>query len=330
MNYILTMRKVPKGRFPHFDIVYEWENELSKYMGLQLINITSFDIFLDYIYKILDKYVGIHPKIIRKIGNSKKLYIEMSTSKYDSWFNRKGIICWIVDYFLTDEEYSNFITNHMNMEKILVSNREVYDYLCKKGCPFNIKHVPLAIPDEWIFTKQVRYEKKFDIVLVGRPNNILIKWMFMYLENHREIKILATSEVVVECLKSYSNGKFTGNIHVKYAKDRKTYMDCLRQSKIMFYATPGMDGGKERTKGWNQITPRFLEGMSAQCHIVCRYEENADTQWYGIDKMFPNCNSFKIFCEEVQKGLYSEIDLDLYWNYLNMNGISARISKLED
>ncbi len=47
-----------------------------------------------------------------------------------------------------------------------------------------------------------------------------------------------------------------------------SYINLLRASKISFYSTPGIDGGEKRTGGFNPVTPRYLELLSAQCQLL--------------------------------------------------------------
>lgn len=69
----------------------------------------------------------------------------------------------------------------------------------------------------------------------------------------------------------------------------------MRASKVSFYSTPGLDGGEKRTGGFNPVTPRFLELLSAQCRLLGRYPKNEKTDFYELPKVCPNVGSYDEF-----------------------------------
>jgi hypothetical protein len=106
-------------------------------------------------------------------------------------------------------------------------------------------------------------------------------------------------------------------------------MDLMRKSRIGFYATPGIDGGEIRTKGFNQVTPRFLELLSCECHVIARYKNNPDTDYYELSKFSTNINSYETFENTMNWARNNPIDKNKYVEYLEKHYTSERVQLLK-
>ncbi|OON67485.1 hypothetical protein B0919_17790 [Hymenobacter sp. CRA2] len=78
-------------------------------------------------------------------------------------------------------------------------------------------------------------------------------------------------------------------------QSREKYLELLRASRISFYSTPGIDGGEVRTGGFNPVTPRYLELLSAQCRLIGKYPDNEETEFYELKKVCPSVGSYEEF-----------------------------------
>lgn len=98
---------------------------------------------------------------------------------------------------------------------------------------------------------------------------------------------------------------------------------------IGLYSTPGMDGCKIEANGYNQVTPRFLEYISCGCHVLARYPDNEDTDWYDLQTMAKRINSYEEFEIAVDEARKNPVDMKLYSDYLAKHYTSVRARELE-
>lgn len=325
---IISMRKNKLGKRPYFAIVFEWEDVLIKQFQLKVSYASNLDIIRDTIYRIFDKYLSIKFKPAVSKNLDPYLFFEMTAYKKSNIFNREEVISYIIDYYISDEDYEAFIKNHDRMKMIFISNRAVYEYMIRKNCPLNIRHLPLSLPDKWIPDDKTQYKKEYDVILTGRPNKKLLNWLMDYMNSGHELSVLVSSPNIIEDLKKGLNNQAISNVKVEMADSREQYMNNLKKSRIAIYDIKGMDEGESYTAGWKHVTPRFLEMIAAQCYIIARYEENEDTNWYELNSMFLSCNTFEQFSSEIEKGLKKELDLDKYRSYLKRNCTSQRCNML--
>jgi hypothetical protein len=108
-------------------------------------------------------------------------------------------------------------------------------------------------------------------------------------------------------------------------------MNLLRSSKISFYSTPGIDGGEIRTGGFNPVTPRYLELLSAQCLLLGKYPANEETNFYELEKVCPNIISYNHFELTLLKYLnQTDIAFEEYNVILEKHYTSCRSQLLKD
>lgn len=311
-----------------FDIIFEWEDIIAKALNCNIFFRSNFEFEYDNFSRKI--YRKIHIPLYRlfdlfdkKRGNI-LLMFDGSTKQQDGIYNNPRYIPCLIDYFLDENMYSNFLRAYKNNKLVLVSSREVYEYLVRKNCPIKVEYFPLSLPD-YYKTNEI-YNKKYDLIIAGRVNPLLSDYVNRYEGEYPNLRILR---------RKYEDGHFkyylsANGEEVSVGDTREQYINLLRQSKIALYTTPGMDGTRPDANGWNQVTPRFLEEVAAQCHIIARFPKNPDTDWYCMDKICHNIESYDDFKNTMEEYLKKDIDIDLYNGYLEKHYTSKRVEMLKD
>lgn len=330
--YILTKRKIMQNACTNkkycFDIVFEWENILAEELGLTTLTRTELEFNFDE--KCRKIYQFIHIPFYRMFNlfdgkRGKKVFMfDMSTKKQDGIYNNKKYIPCLVDYFLSEKDYPLFLNAYCHNKIVLVSSREVYEYLLEKKCPLNIYHFPLSLPDNFQISNKIT--KKYDLVMFARQNPLLVKYIDRYEIEHPDFILVR---------RKYEKGHYvyymsaTGET-VSVCDTREEYYNLVMSSRIAVYTTPGMDGTREDANGWNQVTPHFLEEVAGMCHIIARYPRNADTKWYEMNKICKCVESYEEFCELVDRYRKTEVDYKKYKEYLEGHYTSKRAKLLKE
>ncbi len=324
----VIMEKATNKKKHCFDIIYEWEDILAEELGCSVLLRSDFEFKFDEICRKIYKKSRIPVYRLFNLFDGKRghnvIMFDGSTKQQDGIYNNEKYIPCLIDYFLNEEMYPNFLKAYKNNPLVLISSREVYEYLIKIGCPINIAHFPLSLSDS--YKSNEIYNKEYDLIIAGRQNPLLIEYVEKYEKKYPETKIVK---------RRYENGHFeyylssTGEV-VSIGDTREQYTELLRKSKIALYTTPGMDGTRLDANGWNQVTPRFLEEVSAQCHVVARYPDNADTKWYELNRICKCVESYEDFENMMNEYKEKTVDLNLYNEYLEKHYTSKRAKLLKD
>ena len=187
--------------------------------------------------------------------------------------------------------------------------KEVYEYLLAKNTRLNIRHLALSLSDRYKITSNTCYEKKYDVILIGRQNPVLKDFLDQYKKTHPDLTIFIPSK--------------------QELASRDGYLDSMKKSRIALYATPGIDGGEKRTNGFSQVTPRFLEMVASGCNIIARYKTNADTDYYELEKFCQSINTYEEFEKEMDKCRIKGPDMTFYSSYLKKHYTSKRVEELQ-
>lgn len=330
--YILSKRKVMENSCNNkkycFDIVYEWEDILAERLDIKIITRSKMEFGFDE--KCRKLYRHIHIPLYRlfnlfdgKRGNTVIMF-DVSTKRQDGIYNNKKYIPCLVDYFLDESSYSLFLKAYSHNRMVLVSSREVYEYLVAKKCPLKIYHFPLSLPDDFQLLDGI--EKKYDLVMFARQNPLLVEYIDRYEKDHPEFILVR---------RKYENGHYiyymssTGEV-ISIGDTREDYISLVRSSRIAVYTTPGMDGTRLDANGWNQVTPHFLEEVAGMCHIIARYPKNADTEWYEMDKICKCVESYEEFEHMVNRYREEAVDVKKYKEYLKKHYTSKRVEMLKE
>lgn len=301
--------------WPSWDLVFEWENVFKERFN---ISFASFNFFF---IKLGDRISFLNQLFIKE-----NLFVyELVARNKNHFFNNKNIIPCIVDFYLHENDINDFEKAYNKNPIVLISSLEVYQYLKAKQCKLKIEHLALSISDIYKINKQTNFKKEYDLVLMGRQNPVFEKYIDVYIKKHPNFKYVYRKQIDNQFLYFTSDGEALGDINT-----REKYIDLMKKSKIGFYSTPGIDGGEERTKGFNQVTPRFLELVACGCHILARYKKNPDTDYYSLDKFSRNIDTYENFEEDLNSKLNSNVDIEDYAQYLESHYTSKRANKLEE
>lgn len=320
IEYIGTCRKFE--HWPSFDLVYEWEDVFAEKLGCNFAYKKSW-------YNSKLRRIPLLNLFARHWSNT--FCFEMIPGIYGAHLdNMKTVIPCIIDFFLTKESMPLFISGYSNNKVVLLSSKEsfdfVEDYLQQNNIKnFNIGHLALSISDKYAIDKVTRFEKKYDLVLMGRQNPVLESFLNQYIKSHPDLYYVYR-ELKDGKFNYYTNrGECLGDINT-----RDKYMTLMRNAKCGLYSTPGIDGGEKRTNGFSQVTPRFLELIACGCHIIARYKQNSDTDYYELEQFSPSVDSYEQFEQMLDKARSSEVDMKSYSSYLLKHYTSVRAIQLKE
>lgn len=323
INGIYTNRKFEN--WPSWDVVHEWEEYISKYLNIELINYNKYINKISKIVfnnKIRTRYINDF-----KQKNLEKVNLAFFMNIYDSrYFMNKdtNTIPIIIDLWGQDIKYFSKIFNKSKL--VYVTSMEVYNKIKELNKNLIIKYIPLSISDIW---KVKEIDKKIDILQLGRRNDVLHRYAMELTNKFNEIEYIYQTNVDGE-LHYYS----TKNGDLGSFMSRKDYMNLLYQSKISLVSSPGIDNSKD-TGGFNPVTPRFYESAINYCYMIGRYPNNDDFKYCNIESICKNVNNYNEFESYVFNFLNSEFDLfqdyDRFLNNHYTSNVAKRIlSDLKD
>jgi len=313
ISNIISRRKVKE--FFWNDIVYEWEDILSQELHLEIICIR-------------EKWTkGLLKKIpfAYYFATKRKFFLQFdmtpSTSMYDNISNK---VSCIIDFWYKDRLY-RLNKGYYFSKVLLISSKEAYEYLKDNGCKLNIKHWALSISDKYKINEDTKFEKKYDLVLMGRTNPVMLEWVKRYANTHSSFEYIYREPIDDKLIYVSNKGNVIGDF-----SDREKYMKLMSYSKVGLYATPGIDKGKDCANGFNQVTPRFLEYIANGCHILARYPKNPDTDYYELNKFCPNIETYEQFEDRLNEALDNPVDMIKYSQYLSKHYTSVRAKELKE
>jgi hypothetical protein len=315
--FIRTKRK--HENWLSYHLVYEWEDIISETLGIKFVYESAFFNYINLLQRKLK--FGFFSLLKEK---KYQLFFNIAAGIRSDNYNCPSIIPVIIDFFLPKDKLKNFVEAYNCNPFILISSLEVIKFLDKNKCPLKYYHYPLSLSDKYRITADTYFDKKYDLVLMGRQHPILEAWLNRYVEKYPDFYYVHR---VLRGNKSFyytNRNEYIGNVD-----KREDYISLLRQSKIGFYSTPGMDSSRI-TNGFNPVTPRFLELISCGCHIIARYPKNVDTEFYQISEFSPNIDTYEQFEEQMQRALSTDIDRRKYTSYLEKHYTSTRTSLLRN
>lgn len=319
---IISRRKYQKHHA--WQLVYEWEDVFHEQMTAPYS--LNFDIA-----SLAEKYRIYKHLPIAWMWKYKPAFVfEMvpTNERFTPHNNSPYVVPCIIDWYSrTEEEMKSFFESFSKHKIVLVTSRQVYCWLQTINAPMKFGHLPLSLSDKWKITENTSYEKDIDIVLMGRQNPVLLGWLKQYQEKHPDIMV-ATSRRQDDNYNYYTqDGKLVGN-----AKTHEQCMSLLRRSKVSFYSTKGMDDdyGSINTNGFSQVTPRFFESLAAGNHVIARYMDNEDTEYFELKSICPHTDSYESFEKQMDMALQEPVNMKLYSDYLKKHYTSTRVKMLEE
>lgn len=319
IKQIYTRRKKTGQNYAQ-PIIYEWEDEMSRKMGIPVFPYPSF-------YKYLNRF-HIHSSLIGPRKDTFRFVI--NGRDYDEPMNSKHIIPCIIDFFENDEQQQEFYNKHSRNKLVLVSSPFDYQYLKKKKCPLNIGLFAYSLSDKYAITNH-KIEKKYDIVLTGRQDPLLYSFFKEYIEKHPDVTYVKRGKELENDLNKTKNYYLNGRENLGTIETREEFMKLQSQGRVTLYGVQGYYEGF--TKGFYHMTPHFLEIIACGCHVLLHYPSGADgvdSQYYEFEKFSPSIESYEAFESAMDKALSSEVDYNMYSNYLKKHYTSTRVKKLQE
>ena len=321
---ILTNRRHFHEYF--WQIVYEWEDCLSKQLNAPLLHNLVANKWINYPWA---KLVG----SAASIPTTRKVALAFVMRPFifeDNIAGKKNIIPAIIDFWLqTDTDIKAFEERYRNNPAVLISSKQAFDFLQSKHVNVNMFHWPLSLPDKYAFQT---HEKKYDCVLVGRPSLVLRDWMMQYSKTHKDFTYVYNDRVSGRDRLKYVTS--SGEVIGKGFSSRTAYFELLCASKVGLYSTPSIDNDKQTfngldSKGYDQVTPRLLEYVAAGCHVLARYPENADTEFFNLRSIVPHVDNYEEFESRMDFARNNPVDSQSYATWLSQHYTSTRGRMLE-
>lgn len=336
---ILTSRSFEKN--PNYHLIYEWEEDLAAGLAVPVVDAKPLRRKLAINRYTKKVYNSLGSRTLEKVNNlvessngllkasqDYNLVFELYVETEPNFTTSAKAIPILIDFW-KHTNLTQFYKIYGHCKLVLVSSLEAYEYLKANNCPLNIAHFPLSLSDRYRMAPGVVYPKKYDILLAGRlnirTNQVLRDYLEAFILKYPEVEYLYQQEINGEYY--YASSK-TGAVVGKF-QGRQDYIELLRASRISFYSTPGLDGGEKRTGGFNPVTPRYLELLSAQCQLVGRYPKNEETDFYELPKVCPNVGSYEEFEATLLNYLnQKESSFDVHRDILDKHYTSRRAQRL--
>lgn len=314
ITHIITQRNFSSSASTQ--IVYEWEDIIKDICQLQFIDDNPFR---------LKRPIRKRPFIANLFSTNKAALVFELLPSLHGGLNKKNIVPYIIDFFITKEELPQFYQAYRKNPLILISSKEAYDFLKQNNCPLPIAHCALSLPDQYKDYFNDNIHKKFDLVMPGRCNSVLKEFALRYKQEHPDFSL-----VIEDPNEKYRYITVDGEL-VSYARSREEYVDLVKQSRIGLYSTPSMDvddAAMARTNGFNQVTPKLLEYIAFGCHVIGRYPHNSDTEFFDLPSIAPHVETYEDFARLIDKARTTVIDKDRYLEYLGKHCTSTRAAQL--
>jgi len=315
--------------WPSWQIVYEWEDELSDLFQLALSNTPPLpsnfihSTFKRFDNRFLQGYLEHSLRRLQKPSSALSLYFEMYMKPYKCFSNEVSTVPVLIDFWL-QADVKVLRKMYAHCPYLLVTNLEVLHFLKKHQFANKLIHFPMTLPSKYMLNGNEMFDKKYDIVVAGRKNSVLWEYLLRYEKQHPEIEYLYQVEQEGELYYRSNKQGIIGKF-----QSREEYIGLLQSAKAAFYATPGMDAGAERTAGFNPLTPRFLELLSAGCHVLARYPDTEETRFYKMNDICPAITSYEQFEAALSVALSSAAPVLQNATYLKSHYTSTLVEILK-
>ena len=336
IDHIYSTRQFEKAF--HWKIVFEWEDIIAQKLGLDFVYgtnklkelqdwLTRFYVHIPHVSVFTTLLIRIYNLFVPSKGIT--VYYQMDTLLYYyEIYNRKDMIPIMIDFWLKDGEIPDFIRKHKRNPYIGISSRQVYDKLVAMNLGKQFFHCPLTLSDNYALTPATRYKKEYDLTVIGGANRnpYFMPFINKYKEENPSFTYIVCKVNPKDNTVFYETD--TGE-YVCEANTREQYIELIRKTKIALYTTPGI-GGRKNANGYDQVTPRFLELVAGQCHILAHYSKNSDTDYFELDSFSPDITDYEMFKHELEKKLNSDPDYEMYYRYMEKHYTSSIIPVIKD
>jgi len=307
------------------DIVFEWEDELSKSLSLPLkFEKRSRKNFLRIMQRIglLNFYQSWEERYSTHRPVSYRFEM-ISEWQKPSLLNKSTYIPHLIDFWVGRDHIKDFLYAYRRCPLIIASSAQVYHSLQ----PFlseRLIHNALSLPDKYAINASSSFDKQYDLIVLGRTSPVMMDMLNRYSQRHQDFEYLYRVEQKDDFVIVTNKGKIIGE-----ANSREAYMAFLRSSRITLYATPGIDGNKV-TNGYDPVTPRFLEAIACGCHVLARYPKNEDTEYYQLQDFSPHIENDDQFEVLLETALETKPDSEKRARYLEKHYTSTRACSLQE
>lgn len=311
-NYIkgiFTLRETKKEVYR--DVVYEWEEDISKYFNIPLIqHKTIYTPKENITRKIQNKFYEY--KSIKKINYKKPIYIAFITTVTDIYnFQKDNCIPIYIDVW-NDGVY--FVADKMKQgNPFFVTSSDVYHKLKNIDNNLNVYYIPLFVSDRWIKEEQ---KKDVDLIQMGRKNNMLHELAITYSRNHPSFNYVYSDKDGTTGSLVYTS---TINGIIGSLKTRNQYMNWLKRAKYCLISSPTVDNSRNGSYDIDFPTPRFYEAAVCRCIMIGRYGKQKEFKNLCIDRVVSYINSYddlELYLSG-QEVVYP--NNDVYNKYVNMH-----------
>lgn len=307
---ILTQRRWEKR--VSFDLIYAWEEIFARELGIPLVPRHR---MVEAICRRLPGHQSV------PTGRKNLLLTEMNPMPGENAYNRVHVVPYWVDFFLREPSLPKLVRSYNGCPAIFVSSREAFEFLVEQDTGLPLHHLALSLPDGVLCDRLP--EKAYDVALMGRPDAVLSGFFQRYVGEHACTFVYRKMEKG-RFLYFDQAGNCLGDMD-NYDK----YIDLMRRCRVGLYATPGLDPADGRTQGFSQVTPRFLEYLSAGCHVLMRYKSNPDTDFFELGQFCPSVDTYEVFESKLTDFLYRPADMNRYRDYLARHTTSARAREMQ-
>lgn len=302
---------------PHHanDLVYEWEDDLSETLGVPL----SFN--HPWKNKRYSKFIPILLNLLQT--DEPAFAYEMCTYRHNG-NNKSNIVPCIIDFYIKSPVLVRlWYASYWRNKVVLVSSREVYEFLSGQFGFTKIRHLPLSISDRYRITPDTRYQKSYDMFIAGRQNPVLRSFWERYLTSHPDTTYVYRTTMDGKSVYKNQDGQVVSD-----TDSREVYMQLMQQARASMYSPPGIDGSRQ-TNGFSQVTPRFLEIVAACCHPLLRYPDNADTRYFRLHDFCPSIDNYEQFERLMDVARDGEVNVGKHSDYLSRHYTSVIARQLQ-
>lgn len=312
----------------YWDVVLEWEDELSRELGCELYNECP------WVGKpFFEKFISRFPRLYFLVQTTRPTFVfEMSDWRFSGINNFSNVVPCIIDAYPNRFPVEIMRYQYRRNKIVFFTSRQVYDYYVSKKLNFKVFHLAVSISSKYAVSPTTVFDKKYDAAIVGRPNPVLYRYLMTYAESHPDFTYVF-HDGPKENHKFYyktNKGDCLGELDT-----REKYMGLMRQVRVGLYSTSGMDGDKFLddnesidTAQYHQVTPRFLEMIACGCHIMARYESNSDTIFFEMEMFCKSIESYNDFECRMDRYLSMSPNMERYSQYLRKHYTSQRAIEL--
>lgn len=269
-----------------YHVVFDWEDEIAKNLGLSI-----YPLSLPYTE---DRKLT----VLREV----KSILDPFRVKYNQWnvafvmyprishrYRKMDVIPVYLD--IPAKWVSKIAWETRKLPIYFVTSMDAYNALHAKKGNNNCIYLPLSIPDKY-YQKSLP-KKDIDVIQIGRKSSKLHEFMMKYCESHPNVNYVYRDKTGYIS----SQGKLIGD-----APTREDYMSLLGRARVSLVSSPAMDEDKD-FGGFDFFTPRFFESIVQYCHLIGRYHENDEAQFFSIKEICPNVRNYEEFVNLLEEKL---------------------------